>query len=148
MRQHSWRIGNDHRHLTTNQLKRDHRHAIVLPLRPAVLDRHVLALEVAGLLQALTECGHHRYVAVRRCTVEECDHRHRRLPPPPAPYLDREQQAAPTEQCDELPPLHVRHGEFLPYALSAPPTGPRAQSSAPQPAAGRPSSPWARPEMF
>ena len=30
-----------------------------------------------------------------------------------------EQQAAATEQCDELTPLHVRHGDFLPYALLA-----------------------------
>jgi hypothetical protein len=51
--------------------------------------------------------------------IKDSDDRHRRLLPPRAPYLDREQQAAATEQCDELTPLHVRHGDFLPYALSA-----------------------------
>src|SRR6266540_3974638 len=35
------------------------------------------------------------------------------------------------EQRDECAPLHMRHGDFLPYALSAPLTGPCAQSSAP-----------------
>src|SRR5262245_4190781 len=35
---------------TINELKRDHRHSIVLPLRPAVLDRHVRALDIAGFL--------------------------------------------------------------------------------------------------
>jgi hypothetical protein len=28
------------------------------------------------------------------------------------------------EQRDELAPLHVEHGDFLPYALSEPPTSP------------------------
>jgi len=32
------------------------------------------------------------------------------------------------DQCDELT-LHVRHGDFLPYAVSAPPTGPWARFS-------------------
>ena len=34
------------------------RQTIVLILRPAIFDRHILALDIAGFLQALTECGH------------------------------------------------------------------------------------------
>src|SRR5262249_39503353 len=116
--------------------------------RPVIFDRDVLTIHVTGLVQATAESRHLWSERLRRLPIQEPDHRHRRMLPARALHLGREQQAAATEQCDELTPLHVRHGAFLPYALSAPPTGPRAQSSAPQPAAGRPSSPWARPEMF
>src|SRR5215471_2042099 len=75
----SRRIGDQYRHPTINQLKRDYRHSIVLPLRPAVFDRYVLALDIAGFLQALTECSYHRDIPARRCAVEESDHRQCRL---------------------------------------------------------------------
>ena len=56
------------------------RQPIGLIVGPAVFDRHVLALNVAGLLQALAEPTQTlRVPAVRRCGVEEPDHRHRRL---------------------------------------------------------------------
>src|SRR5262249_14147621 len=101
-RQHSWSVGYDHRHLATNQLKRDHRHSIVLPLRPAILNGHVLAFDIAAFVQALTECGNHRHVASRRCAVEKCDDRHRRLL--------RARRERPrdrhAEQRYELAPLH------------------------------------------
>ena len=42
-------------HLTTNQIGRQRRQPLVLTFRPAVLDRHVLALDIAGVLQALAE---------------------------------------------------------------------------------------------
>ena len=48
----------DHGHLTANQIGRQRRQAIVLTLRPAVFDRHVLALDIAGLLQALAKRAH------------------------------------------------------------------------------------------
>ena len=53
-------------------------HTVVLPLRPAEFDRHILALDIAGFLQALTKRGHHGgVVPVRRSAVEEPDHCHR-----------------------------------------------------------------------
>src|SRR5262249_40024889 len=55
-------------------------------------------------------------VQARRFAVKEPDHRPCRLLPSRALHLGREQQTAATEQCDELTPLHVRHGDFLPYA--------------------------------
>src|SRR5262249_58629561 len=42
--------------------------------------------------------------------------------------------------------LRVKHGDFLPYALSEPPTGPC--SSLPQLQRVRPAGPWGKPEMF
>ena len=48
----------NHGHLTTNQIGRQRRQSIVLALRPAILDRHVLTLDIAGFLQALAERGH------------------------------------------------------------------------------------------
>ena len=97
------RIGDDHGHLTTNQLSRHRRHSVVLPLRPAIFDRHVLALDIAGFLQALTERGHHGRVPARRCAVEEPDHRHRRLL---RPRRQRPRRRA-AEQGDELAPPQV-----------------------------------------
>src|SRR6516162_400966 len=43
---------------------------------------------------------------------------------PRALHLGREQQAATPDQANELTPCNVGHGDFLPDALSARPTGP------------------------
>ena len=48
----------DHRHLAADQIGRQRRQSIVLTFRPAIFDRDVLALDIAGLLQALAERGH------------------------------------------------------------------------------------------
>jgi hypothetical protein len=50
-----------------------------LTLRPAVFDRHVLALDVANLFHALAELAYTVRQPVRRPAVEKSDHRHRRL---------------------------------------------------------------------
>ena len=47
----------DHGDLPANQIGRQLRQPIELILGPAVFDRHVLALDIAGLLQALAECA-------------------------------------------------------------------------------------------
>src|SRR5262245_47799876 len=65
--------------LVLNQLGRQRRQSVILVFRPAVLDCHVLTLDVAGLLQALAERGHHGGVPLRRPTMEEPDHRYRDL---------------------------------------------------------------------
>ena len=44
--------------LLLNQIGRERRQSVILAFRPAVLDCHVLTLDVAGLLQALAERGH------------------------------------------------------------------------------------------
>src|SRR5262249_22189474 len=51
----------------------------IAALRPAVFDRQILALDVAGFAQSLTERGQRRGTRTRRAAAEETDHRHRRL---------------------------------------------------------------------
>ena len=47
----------DHGHLSANQISRQRRQSIVLPLGPAVFDRHVSALDIAGFVQTLAKCA-------------------------------------------------------------------------------------------
>jgi hypothetical protein len=69
----------NHGDLAASQLGRQLRKSIDLILGPAVYDRHVLALDIAGVLQALAKCAQSVRVGVRQCGVEEPDNRHRRL---------------------------------------------------------------------
>ena len=50
-----WR--GDNGHATTHEFSHERRQAIELALQPVVLHRHVLALEVAGFVEALAERG-------------------------------------------------------------------------------------------
>src|SRR5499427_2306758 len=47
-------------------------------MRPPILDRHILALDVPGFTKALAECGQKAGISRPRA-VEESYHRHRRL---------------------------------------------------------------------
>src|SRR5262249_55530059 len=76
---------------------------IVLTFRPSVFDRHVLALDVAGFAQALTEGDHGACERPRRRAVEEPNHRHRRLL---RARRERPSGRRATEQRDEYAPLH------------------------------------------
>ncbi len=49
--------GDDHSHLTENQIGCQCRQAVVLIFRQAIFDRHVLAFDIAGFFQALAERG-------------------------------------------------------------------------------------------
>ena len=69
----------DHRHLTAYQIGCEVGQSVGLVLRPAILDRHILALDVAGFTNALPECGQIVCTIGRRRAAEEPDHRHRRL---------------------------------------------------------------------
>src|SRR5262249_24488348 len=90
-----------HSHLTANQVGRKLWQSIVLITRPAVLDRYVLTLEIAGVIQALAKRCHHRRVRTWYCAVEEPDHRHRRLL-----RTRRERPCCHTaDECDDLAPL-------------------------------------------
>ena len=51
-------LADDHGDLTADQIGRQSRQASVLALRPAIFDRHVAALDVAGFVQALAERAH------------------------------------------------------------------------------------------
>src|SRR5262249_26542594 len=76
----AWSTGcDDHRHLTANQVCGQPRQPIVVALRPAIFDCHVLTLDEAGLFQALAERGYRVRKRVRRPAAQEPDHRRRRL---------------------------------------------------------------------
>src|SRR6516225_2393907 len=47
----------NHGHLSANQIGRQCRQSIVLVLRPAILDRDVVAFDIANFVQPLTEPG-------------------------------------------------------------------------------------------
>src|SRR5262249_59298490 len=65
--------------LAVNQFGRQCGQLIVLIVRPAVFDRCVLALVVAGFLEALPKRRHMCGVYLCRWAAKEPDHRHRRL---------------------------------------------------------------------
>jgi hypothetical protein len=92
----------NHGDLSANQLGRQRRQPLVLPLRPAVFDRDAFALDTTGFLQALTERGHHVRVRLGRRAAQESDHRHGRLLRAGSERPCR--RAA--EQSDELTSLH------------------------------------------
>src|SRR5262249_31716805 len=70
-----------------------------LILAPIVFDRDILTLDIAGVLEALTESAQTLHIPVRRRGVKKTDHRHRRLLRP-RPERPRRRRAA--EQRDEL----------------------------------------------
>src|SRR3984893_2176453 len=78
-RQYRRIVRDKHPHLTTNQIGRQRRQAIKLTLPPAIFDRHVLALDMAGVGEALPERRDKRFVCCCRCAAEEADYRYRRL---------------------------------------------------------------------
>src|SRR5262249_6873124 len=55
----------------------ENRQTIELARQPMVLHRHVLALDVAGFVEALAEPGNKG--RIRQSGTDEADHRHRRL---------------------------------------------------------------------
>src|SRR5215471_3247289 len=94
----------DHGDLSANQFGRQQRQPIYLALRPAVFDQHVLALDIAGVFEALAECAQAvRVRVVRRCGVEEPNHGHRRLL---SMRSKRPRHRRTAEQRDELAALH------------------------------------------
>jgi hypothetical protein len=106
----------DDRDLAADQIGRQRRVSIIPTLSPAERDMHVLALDIASLAQALSECRLDGRRFTRRSYTQEPDYRHRRLSRTRAPHFGREQQTAASDQSNELTPFYVEHGDFLPYA--------------------------------
>ena len=69
----------DHRDLAADQIGHQGWQVIVLALQPVVLDRHVLAFNVAGFVEAFAERGCIARIAIGRPGREKRDHRQRRL---------------------------------------------------------------------
>src|SRR5262245_10045527 len=88
----------DHRHLTAYQIGCEVGQSVVLVLRPAILDRHILALDVAGFTKALPECGQIACTISKRRAADQSYHRHCRLL---RAYRERPRCRA-AEQCDEF----------------------------------------------
>src|SRR5215831_2015591 len=61
----------DHRYLPAYQIGREVGQSVVLVLRPAILDRHILTLDVAGFTNALPECGQITCTISKRRAAEE-----------------------------------------------------------------------------
>src|SRR5262249_51328660 len=74
------------------------RQSIHLILGPAVFDRDVLTLDIAGILEALAKYAQTIGVHVRRCGSKKPDHRRRRLL---CLRAERPRRRRPTEQRDE-----------------------------------------------
>ena len=115
----------DHSDLPANQIGRQLRQSIELILGPAVHDRHVLALDIAGLFQALAKSAQTVRVRVRRCGVEEPDHWHRRLL---RARRERPRAAAP--------PSSVMNSRRLMPNMGLPPKGAAADHSSSGPPGG------------
>src|SRR5262245_19069362 len=82
----------DHRHLTAYQVSCEVGQSIILILRSAILDRHILAFDVPAFADALPECGHKTCSVGGRRAAEEPDYRHRRL-------LLRARRERPRRRC-------------------------------------------------
>src|SRR5262249_3492706 len=97
----------DHRHLTAYQIGCEAGQSRGLILRPAILDRDMLALDEGGSTKAWAECGQIPSTSDRRRPAEEPDPRHRRLL---RPRPERPRHCRATEERDELASFHVSYG--------------------------------------
>src|SRR6516162_7161161 len=57
--------GEDYSHLATHQIGRQRGQSIVLPIRPTIFDRDVVALDIADLAQTAKESGDIRRIRPR-----------------------------------------------------------------------------------
>src|SRR5262249_44298662 len=93
----------DHCHLTAYQIGCEVGQSVGLVLRPAILDRHILALDVAGFTKALAECGQIACTIDRLRAAEESYYRPRRLL---RARRERPRDRRATEQRDEVAAVH------------------------------------------
>jgi hypothetical protein len=93
----------DHRHLTAYQIGCEVGQSVGLAMRPAILDRHILALDVAGFTKALPKCGQIACTISKRRAAEEPDYRWRSLLPV---RRERPRRGHAANEHDEFPPPH------------------------------------------
>ena len=89
----------DHGHPAADQIGHQRGQPIALAFRPAEFDRHVAALDEAGLAQALAERRNLLGGGRRHLAVEIPDHRHCRLL---RPRRERPRRRPAAEEGDEL----------------------------------------------
>src|SRR5262249_33534910 len=119
----------------------------------AIFDRYVLALDVADLFEALAKRAQFPVkssdapprtptTGIAGCCACAASGQAAAAPPTAAKNFrprhrrlllrarrERPSRRSAAEQRDEAAPPHSGHGDFLPYAVSAPPTGPCARFS-------------------
>jgi hypothetical protein len=95
-----------------NQIGRQRRQLFELIFGPPVFDRHVLALDITGVFEALTKSAQTLRLAVGRYGAEEPDHWHRQLL---RARCNRPHRRA-AEERDELAPLQSIELHPLPLA--------------------------------
>jgi hypothetical protein len=95
----------DHAYPSAHQIGHQSRKSIVVPLRPMVFDRDVLALDVTSFAYALPKCGPEVLVLFGCADIHETDNRHRRLL---CTRRERPCNRRAAEKRDELAPPHVR----------------------------------------
>ena len=111
-------VCDNHGHLTTNEIGRQRRQSIVLTVRPAVLDRHILSVDKSSLFQAASERGDDGIVTSSRRVPEEPDHRHRRLlrsrreRPSEARTTERGYKLASVDADSHLPQPQQAHARY------------------------------------
>jgi hypothetical protein len=94
-------------HLTTNQFVRQGRQAIVSALCPAILDRQVPALGIAGFPQSIVKRAQTVAKQVGPFGAEHSNHRHRRLL---RACRERPRRRRAAKQRKDLAPSNVGHG--------------------------------------
>ena len=103
----------DHGHRAADQVSHSSRQAIVFALYPAVLDRHVLAFDIASVIEAFAERDRKARGGIGRPVSDKRDHRQRR----PLPMRSKGPRNCSTaEERDELAPLHVPFARITLYA--------------------------------
>jgi hypothetical protein len=101
--------GGDDGDWTVDQIGYQSRQAGRFIVRPAVFDRHVAPLDVAGFAQPFAECRQSAGVPLWGGNVEIPNHRHRRRL-----RLRRERPCrCAAEECDELAPFHFGVSQTL-----------------------------------
>src|ERR1700730_16517218 len=94
----------DHRHLTAYQIGCEVGQSVGLVLRPAIVDRQILAFDITSFFQALAERAQAVWVVkVGRIDAEKPDHRHRWLL---RTRRERPRDRRTADKCDELAPPH------------------------------------------
>src|SRR5215831_1126156 len=97
-------VRSDHCHLTAYQIGCEVGESIILVVRPAIFDRHILVFDVPGFADALPECGHETCSIGRRRAAEKPNHRHSRLL---CARPERPGRRRAAEKRDECATLHV-----------------------------------------
>src|SRR5262249_41628806 len=71
--------GDNHAHLLTNQVGSQCRQAIIIILRPSILDRHIAVFDEAAFPKSIVEDGQTTLITPSRACVQETDHEFFRL---------------------------------------------------------------------